>query len=198
MGDNGPGKAIYPRITAQVALREFRQLAVIARGKVFPDIAQLVFDDVEIVEQPFSGGRYRATLARSVADQSVRLVQNTAIFSYPWSQRAFVRGILRDRLCCCQALRVLLEPFGAKQFRPDRLLELREVDRPAVTRQAPEDLQCCPSPAATPPSSALAAGLAGTVGGAPSLLKASSCTRSNFCSAGVGLRVRVGMMVLPA
>jgi hypothetical protein len=44
-----------------------------------------------------------------------------------------------------QALRVLLEPLGAEKFRPDRLFELREVDRRAVTLQAPEDLQSRPS-----------------------------------------------------
>jgi hypothetical protein len=164
---------------------------------MFPDIPQLIFDDVEIVEQPFSGGRDRAMLARRVADQRVRLVQDATIFSYPWSERALVRGILRDRLCGRQALRMLLEPFGAEQFRPDRLLELREVDRPAGTRQPTEDLHCRPSPAVPAPSSPLAAGLAATGGGAPSLLKASSCVRSKFCSDGVDLRVLVGMMVLP-
>jgi hypothetical protein len=52
------------------------------------------------------------------------------------------------------------------------------------------------SGASAPPSSS-AAGLVGTGGGAPSLLKASSCARSNFCCAGVGLCVLVGMIVFP-
>ncbi len=60
VGDVGPGQAQYPRVTGERAVRELRQLPVVAGRQVVADLADLRVDEVIVVEQPFCGGHHRA------------------------------------------------------------------------------------------------------------------------------------------
>jgi hypothetical protein len=55
VGDEGPGKTKYPGIASEWPLSEFRQLAIVAGRQVISNLANLLLDEVIIVEQPFRG-----------------------------------------------------------------------------------------------------------------------------------------------
>ena len=56
VGHERPGQAEHARITGERAAGELRQLPVVARRQVVADLADLLFDQVVVVQQPFSGG----------------------------------------------------------------------------------------------------------------------------------------------
>ena len=55
--DEGPGEAEHARIAGERPVGELGQLAVVARRQVVADLADLLFDEVVVVEQPFGGRR---------------------------------------------------------------------------------------------------------------------------------------------
>jgi len=55
IGDNSEGEMINARIIFKRAGFEFWQFAVIFARQILPDFAQLFFDDVKIINQPFGG-----------------------------------------------------------------------------------------------------------------------------------------------
>ena len=59
--DEGPGEAEHARIAGERARGQFRQLAVVAGRQVVADLADLLLDQVVVVEQPF--GRRHDTAA---------------------------------------------------------------------------------------------------------------------------------------
>ena len=63
MGDEGPGDAEHPRIAGERAIAQLGQLAVVARRQIGADLADLLLDQMVIVEQPFGGRRDDAALA---------------------------------------------------------------------------------------------------------------------------------------
>src|ERR1700719_3981344 len=99
---------------------------------------------MEIIEQPFGGRCDREALSCRIADELVSLVQDSAVFPHPRYERALVRGIPRDGLRKRQALRVLLEPLSAEQFRADRLFEFGKVGRTTRAPQTAKYLQSRP------------------------------------------------------
>ena len=55
MRDIGPGDVENARQVGEWATSEFGQLAVEIRREIFTDLADLFFDDVVVVDQPFGG-----------------------------------------------------------------------------------------------------------------------------------------------
>src|SRR3546814_15255783 len=55
MGDEGPGKTEYPRIAGEWSLGQLRQLTVVACRQVIPNLADLLVDEVVVVEKPLGG-----------------------------------------------------------------------------------------------------------------------------------------------
>ena len=56
VGDERPGNAEHTRITGKRTFAQFRQGAVIAGRQIVLDLANLLVDDIKIVEHPFGRG----------------------------------------------------------------------------------------------------------------------------------------------
>ncbi len=61
VGDKRPSETEDPRIARERPLDELRQLPIVAGRHVIPNLANLLFDKVVIVEQPFRGGNHGPT-----------------------------------------------------------------------------------------------------------------------------------------
>ena len=55
MGDEGPGDLVDPRKAGEWAGGKLRQLLIVTVGKVRAQFAQLLFDQVIVVDEPFGG-----------------------------------------------------------------------------------------------------------------------------------------------
>ncbi len=62
MRDERPGNAEHPRIAGERPVGEFRQLAVVTGRQVVANLADLFFDEVIVVQQPFGGGHHFQTI----------------------------------------------------------------------------------------------------------------------------------------
>jgi hypothetical protein len=51
---------------------ELGQLAVVARGEVLPDLAQLALDEMEVVDQPFGGRSEKRFLPDRFRELAIR------------------------------------------------------------------------------------------------------------------------------
>ena len=83
MGNQLQGDAIGARKAGGRAARQTRQFAAVGRGKQPPDGADLLFDQVEIVEQPFGGRLDAAALIGRRRHEIVGLDQHTLVFVEP-------------------------------------------------------------------------------------------------------------------
>ena len=92
MGDEGPGQAENARITGERSGGEFRQLPIIASRQIRADLADLLFDEVVIVDQPFSRGRDCATFVGAFQKAFVRGQQDRAIGGEAAGQRRPLAG----------------------------------------------------------------------------------------------------------
>ena len=77
--DERPGDAEDARISLEGALRQLRQLAVEAGGQVFADLADLIVDDVEVVDEPLGRGRDRPLLADRLRDRPIAGEQRAGV-----------------------------------------------------------------------------------------------------------------------
>jgi len=105
------------------AVGELGKLAIEAGGQVVADLAELILDDVKIVDEPFRGRRDGALLADGAADRAIGLAQDTAVVVDALQQAMPARRAAPHGLGGGQALRVLLEPLDAEELRPNRLLD---------------------------------------------------------------------------
>ena len=120
VGDEGPGEAEHPRIARERPLGELRQLTIVAGRQVLADLADLRFDEMVVVEQPF-GGRHDAPPGLDLRDAgAVGREQDGGVLAQPPAQRrnpGRPRGHgLRPR----EALGVLLQTIDAEQLRAGR------------------------------------------------------------------------------
>ena len=116
MRDQFQGDAINARKAGGRAARQTRQLAAIGGRQQAPDRADLLFDQVEIVQQPFGGRLDAAVLIGGRRHEIVGLDQHPLVLVEPRQQLVVrpTRGQLvrrRDRL------RVPLELIDAEKFR---------------------------------------------------------------------------------
>ena len=63
------------------------QFSVVSDGQIVPDLAQLFFDDIKIVEQPFGGGGYGLFALNCVCRGAVVFDEYAAILLHAWNQR---------------------------------------------------------------------------------------------------------------
>ena len=119
MGDEGPGQAEDAGIAGQRPVRQLGQLAIEARGKIAPDLADLVLDDVEIVDQPFGRRRDRIVVAGRRDDGAIGGQQNPAVVAQPRRQRPAGNGPRRDALGGGKAFGMLLETLDAEELGAD-------------------------------------------------------------------------------
>ncbi|WP_225607823.1 hypothetical protein [Pseudomonas sp. PDM21] len=116
----GPGQPEDARVAGERPIGQLGQLPVVARRQVVVDLADLLFDNVVIVQQPL-GSRYH-TIAPFQLDSAspVGSQQDTGVVIQAHMQRQYTLWRIRHLLCQGQALRVLFEPFDAEEFFSNR------------------------------------------------------------------------------
>ena len=127
VGDQRPGNAVNARIAGKRPVDQLGQLAVVTRGQVLDDFACLLFDDVEIVEEPLAGRGDGFSRARIRGQRAVLPDELPAVLFQPARQRDGGGCAPADFLGFGETFRMLLKPLGAEQLRPDRFLDARRV-----------------------------------------------------------------------
>ena len=117
-----PGQTEDSRVTGERTFGELRQLPVISGRQVVADFADLVLDDVEVVDQPLCPGSDRVTFVDDGRDRVVRAEEHPAVVGEPAAQRVSRSRSRSDSLRQREALAVLLEALGAEQLLADQLL----------------------------------------------------------------------------
>ena len=129
VGHEGPGQAVHARVAGQRPLGQLGQLAVEPGREVVADLAQLLVDDVKVVDQPFRRRRDRALLADGGGDDAVRLAEHATVVLDARQQAPPPARPVRDGLGRRQALGVLLESLDAEELGTDRALARRRRDQ---------------------------------------------------------------------
>ncbi len=83
-----------------------------------PDLADLLFDEVEVVEQPFRGGRDRTALVGSLGDAAVGS-QQRSLSARALDQRHGRRQLSGNKLVGSGAFRMLFQAFDAEELAAD-------------------------------------------------------------------------------
>src|SRR5581483_8194738 len=117
--DEGPDETEDARVARKGACCELRQLAIISRRQIVPDLADLFLDQVIVVEQPFGGRDHiepgfelRGTAAIDREQHRCVVVQSGVERKNPGWPR-------RHRLGVGEAFRVLLQSLDAEQLFAD-------------------------------------------------------------------------------
>ena len=121
VGHISPSQAKNPRVAGERAIGQLWELSIIPGWQIVPDLSQLLFDKVEVVEQPFS--RRSQDLARlyGCGTALVGLQKDIGILADPPTERLDAERISgRHPLRRRQSLRVMFEPLGPEKVRPDR------------------------------------------------------------------------------
>ena len=84
--------------------------------EVLADLADLLFDEVVVIEQPFGGRRDRATFARGRRDGPIGGEQHQLVVAQSRAQRPAGCWSLRDLLRGGEAARMLLEALNAEEL----------------------------------------------------------------------------------
>ena len=131
--DVGPGETEDPRVSREMPRGQLRELAVVVRGQVVADLAELLVDDREVVDEPLGGRRDRPFVLDRTGEDAVRVDEDAAVLGDAGPDGLSPTGRVRDRLGGGQGLRVLLQPLHAEELGEDRLLELGlRANPPAV------------------------------------------------------------------
>jgi len=141
MGDKGPRHAEHPREARERSGGELRELPVVAGRQIVANLADLLFDEVEVVEQPLGGRRDCAAFADRFRDGAIRFEQNRLVVLQSRGKRSPPRRPRGDGLGRRKALGMLLEALDTEELLADRFLV---IPRRGL-RRAPEDPQNCRS-----------------------------------------------------
>jgi hypothetical protein len=126
VGDERPGEADDARVSLEEALGELRQLAIEAPRQILANFADLLVDDVEVVDQPFRGRGDRALLAYRLRERPICREQDTAVVGEPRQQGPPAARIVRHALSGGETLGMLLEALAAEQLGADGLVGVRQ------------------------------------------------------------------------
>jgi hypothetical protein len=120
MRNKFPGNGEDPRISPKFAAGEFRKLAIIARGKIDPNITDLPLYDMEIVDQPFSRRRYGGVSPDGCGNIPANGDQDGFILRQTAGKSALALPDRADDQLARQAPGVILEALYAEDLAPDR------------------------------------------------------------------------------
>jgi hypothetical protein len=114
--------------TVRIASGPLAQVA--AKVKAVIDAGEpstiLIFDDVEVVDQPLRARRDRVTVVDDPGDRVIRAQQHAVVVGEAAAQRVSRARSLADSLCSREALGVLLESLDAEQLGADRIFRIGE------------------------------------------------------------------------
>ena len=120
VGDERPGDAVDARQADQRLVLQHRQVAEVAPRQAVVDLAQLRFDQVEVVEQPL--GRRADVVAggRLPADVAVRLAQDPDVVAQAREEGGRALGREARGVGVAEAAAVLREALGTEDLRAVR------------------------------------------------------------------------------
>ena len=155
-------QVVDPGITGERTVREVGQLPVVPARKIEADLGDVVPDDVEVVEQPFSG-RTDVEGRRLGGDPAVRVLEDGEGPVEPAQERADAPGAPArpEVLATGDGAGVLGEPLDPQQLALDRAGE--KVGLGAMARERAE--QCSPGHSGGSPQLPPELGAARTVEG---------------------------------
>ena len=120
VGDVGPRQTKDARIALQRSVRQLGKLPVVVGGQVVPDLAKLLLDDVEVVDQPLRGRGDGALVLDRLGQGTVRPQEDATVVRDPRPDRPTGPGPLRDLLRGGERRPVLLQALHAEQLGDDR------------------------------------------------------------------------------
>ncbi len=126
VGHERPRDSENARESLQMSFGELRQLSVEARRQVVVDLANLLLDDVKVVDEPFGGRRDRSFFADRVGDGPVRLEEDAGVFVDPWRDPPTASAAGGDPLRHGKAFRVLLETLDTEELCSDGFFAVGE------------------------------------------------------------------------
>ena len=114
VGDKSPGEAEHAGISCERAICQLRQLPIIAWRQSGADFADLPFDQIVIVDQPFGSRGNRAALIDCFGDRAVGVEQNGSIIGEPAARGCPLTGFdvigwAAARLRACSSSRSALK-----------------------------------------------------------------------------------------
>src|SRR5687768_8391858 len=127
VGDERPGKTKDPRIAGERSRSQLRQLPVKAWRKVVADLADLLLDEVVVVEQPFGSRHHSSATFELRGARPVCREKDFCVVLQSDAQRQDSRRSIGHRLSGSQALGMLLQPFDPEEFFADRRRVLPNV-----------------------------------------------------------------------
>ena len=122
MGDESPGKTENSGVSSQMSFGEFRELGIVTGRQIVLDLPDLLFNDMEIVEQPLGGRGDRPAVAGGIGNDAVGLVQDFRILAEARQDRPAARGSLQDALRRGETVGVAFKALNAEKLRPNRLV----------------------------------------------------------------------------
>src|ERR1700735_78665 len=121
-----PSHAENARIPLQMPGSQFRQLFIKPDREVIANFAQLFFDDVKVVNQPFRSGRDRVLQLNGLRRGAVIFQQYAAVLGYAGDKRATIVVIGGDSLSGSETLGMLFQTLDAEEFGADRLMNFNK------------------------------------------------------------------------
>jgi hypothetical protein len=121
MGDQSQGDRVNSRIILQLTVSEFGKLVVVTLGEVFANFAELLFDNMKIINEPFGSRRDRTAAAYRFYESTISGNEFSAVVLEP-GQQTGPTLLPNDSVFGGKNLRVLLETFDAEHLLTDRLL----------------------------------------------------------------------------
>ena len=119
MGDDLQREVIHPGQSGRWAVLQAGQFPAVALGQVPLGGTDLFFDQIEIIEQPFSGGRNPPGRGHGFHEQRADVDQGAFILGQP-NQKLVRRMSRRQLMRGRETLAVLFHLDGAEQFRAQR------------------------------------------------------------------------------
>ena len=137
VGDKGPGNAENSWVAGKRPGSELGKLAVVAGRQVDLNVADMLFDQMVVVDQPFRGRGDRSASFDGRDGMTVGIHQNRLVVRQAAGQRAVGGGTRGGRLGRSKAARVRFEAFDAEQFLADRVDVLPRRARRRAAKQEP-------------------------------------------------------------
>ena len=130
-----PRDAVDARQSDQWAAVQCRKFPEETGRQQRADVADLLFNDVEVVEQPFGGRRNRALLVDGSSNGLVGADEYPRVVGAAPGEAEPRQAEIPGCLCFRKALGVLLESLRAEYFGPQRLVARAPALRPRQSKK---------------------------------------------------------------
>src|SRR5437660_10856620 len=124
MGNEGPCDAEHPRISSERSVGQLRQLPIIAGRQIVTNFADLIFDNVVIVEQPLGGRRRGAPVTDRPSDGAVRFEEKLLVVPQPDREGSAGNRPRGNLLGGGEARGMLLQPFDTEELLADGVFSI--------------------------------------------------------------------------